>query len=473
MDHKKAVKQLTNEQLFRKLRDEWGYKCGPITVSTRVVYEKKLLNFLNSNKTPKSDSRNGLTPPKKRELASFSDSETEAEPLAPVAVVPRRRSTARRSLPLANVNVPIAHHRKIVTQASPPPTSAATQSSSSSLNWSSFVSSSSNWISLSILIVSIVFFLSLSVFYIYNVYDFKSMASKMRLGAIQAFWYLITIVFIGVITYIILYFTNVFKERANREQKMFYDLLEKVLELLQSPDEPGSMPVLHIRDTLISPLEKKDLSQLKAWARVVTYIEDRESRVQVGHEEIEGETFKTWRWVCPNLDSSLNPSNCTLRTGSIEWQGQAFNERDDASDVNENGDDNSRSSNRKSHSEPFVAPTPFLKVRNMFSDATFKDRNWKSKIVNAIIEKCSLESKNNTHGIYHIFIDDRNAREGLVYVKCADVAAASLAYKALHGWWCQGRLVSVRFLKEDRYNSRFPEAVTKNTPLELVHLPEE
>ena len=290
---------------------------------------------------------------------------------------------------------------------------------------------------------------------------------RIRLGLIRFLWYLLTLSLIGILTYLWFYFMNLRKEQANREQGIFFDLLEKSLELLQSPDEPGSMPVLHIRDTLISPQEKKDHSILKAWSKVVAYIEDKESRVQVSHEEIEGEHFKTWRWVCPNLDTSLN-SGCNLRTGSIEWQGQAFNEREEGSEVGW-----SRSSNKKIASDPFVAPTAFLKVRNMFSEATLKDHQWKAKITNAVLEKCSLESKNSTHGIYHIVIDDRNAREGLVYVKCADVSAASLAYRALHGWWCQGKLVSVRFLKEDRYYQRFPEAADNNVPLQPLQVTDE
>lgn len=785
MDHETLVKQLSDEQLFTKLRDEWGYKCGPITVSTRVVYEKKLLTFLNSPKnaasltpaksnslrSPSSASKatstpNGnpnesssrrmstrtsstpapstsspairsrkslpldsavspspksvrpnirtsrrvtineslnpviegvslsnyssgededeepspaiqpILPPtpsppqqptpatvktrpsilskgsgvsprlsmrpqpnasdvhtvttKRRGLVSFSDSEPESdqELTSSFQVIQRRRTSSRKSA--GNNRQPIVHQ---VIEAE-------------DRNGSS-VASSSNWISLSILIVSIVFFMSLSIFYIYNVYDFKSIANfvslktssdssrirspdmeeelisklnfqscvqaitsegsqslcidneglirpavrvideirqvmekrlisyycdnvtpshgdtedpsiisvehlrrqvmpgfisskdfnsyqtagdfhsssedpnqqkielfhktfdislvliqtnynrfrlgfvldkldgsvthitvdpssypmnwpiycRMRLGLIRTFWYLVTISIIGVITYILFYFMNLRKEQANREQKIFYDLLEKSLELLQSPDEPGHMPVLHIRDTLISPLEKKDHSILKAWSRVVNYIEDRESRVQVGFEEIEGETFKTWRWVCPNLEGSN--SGCTLRTGTIEWQGQAFNEREEGCEA-----DSSKFLSRKSTSEPFVAPTSFLKVRNMFSVKTLEDPQWKAKISNAVLEKCSLEYKDSTHGIYHIHIDDRNAREGLVYVKCADVKTASLAYKALHGWWCQGRLVSVRFLKEDRYYQRFPEAATMNTPLQPLPVDE-
>ena len=93
------------------------------------------------------------------------------------------------------------------------------------------------------------------------------------------------------------------------------------------------------------------------------------------------------------------------------------------------------------------------------------DSSWKVKLRNAIIVKCSMNAPPSGHGICHIFVDERSAHEGLVYIKCRDVAAASLAYEALHGWWCEKMLVVVRFLKPDRYYSRFPDAKRMTTPL--------
>lgn len=41
------IKSLSNDELVQHLMNEYGYKCGPITVSTRSVYEKKLQSFKN------------------------------------------------------------------------------------------------------------------------------------------------------------------------------------------------------------------------------------------------------------------------------------------------------------------------------------------------------------------------------------------------------------------------------------------
>jgi membrane protein Man1 len=269
------------------------------------------------------------------------------------------------------------------------------------------------------------------------------------------------------VTVIIYYLFASRKERKHQEQRLFLELLEKSLELLQSPDEPGSMPVLHIRDTLISPTERKDQNLMKIWAQVVRHIETEESRVKVDMEEIEGETFKTWKWLCSNL-SSESPAGGSLMTGTIEWQGQAFNERDGPA---------KQTSVRTAASDVtdanFTAPTAFLKVRNMFDEETVATANskndsyWKTRIMNAIIEKCAITSGDGHHGVYHLFVDERNAKEGLVYVMCRDQRTATSAYRALHGWWCDKRLVSVRFLKDDRYFYRFPDARNARSELRL------
>lgn len=42
------IKSLPNDELVQRLMNDYGYKCGPITVSTRSVYEKKLQSFINN-----------------------------------------------------------------------------------------------------------------------------------------------------------------------------------------------------------------------------------------------------------------------------------------------------------------------------------------------------------------------------------------------------------------------------------------
>ena len=302
---------------------------------------------------------------------------------------------------------------------------------------------------------------------------------KLRIGLVGALWKVILFVLLAGGVYGVYHVTASRKRQKSYEQHLFLELLEKSLELLQSPDEPGSMPVLHIRDTVLSPTEKKDPILLRVWERVVGHVEKNESRVKVANEEFEGETFKTWKWVCPIIsDSSGN-----FKTGSIEWQGHASVVNPTplrASSTYPSSSSQHNSQSPSSHMDSnFVAPTSFLKVRNMFDEETVasarmrNDSYWKTKIRNAILVKCCMRASVDGHGITHIFVDERFAKEGLVYIKCRDIPYASAAYNSLHGWWCEKKLVSVRFLKPERYYSRFPEARGAMTDLRLDPVDEE
>jgi membrane protein Man1 len=293
---------------------------------------------------------------------------------------------------------------------------------------------------------------------------------KLKFALNNAFWNLVVFASIVAVASGIYFFVDVRKKKEFQEYNIFCELLEKSLELLQSPDEPGSMPVLHIRDTVLSSTEKKDPTMLRVWDKVVRHVENTESRVKVTTEEIEGETFKTWKWVCPIVfDGTGN-----IKTGSIEWKGQAtaFASQRHSFAPRQSIGKSSASSASGVATSTFIAPTNFLKVRNMFDEKTVADARstndylWKTRIRNAILGKVSIDSPNG-HGICHLFVDERFAKEGLVYIKCRDIPSASLAYNALHAWWCQTRMVSVRFLKPERYYSRFPDARHQESDLKI------
>lgn len=87
------------------------------------------------------------------------------------------------------------------------------------------------------------------------------------------------------------------KKRMEREdERNVVILVEKCIELLQSPDEPKPTLVNNIRDTLLTANQRKDNRWKKIWASVVDYIETHEHRVKATLEEFNGEEFKTWKW---------------------------------------------------------------------------------------------------------------------------------------------------------------------------------
>ncbi|PSN58467.1 Inner nuclear membrane protein Man1 [Blattella germanica] len=86
--------------------------------------------------------------------------------------------------------------------------------------------------------------------------------------------------------------------------------------------------------------------------------------------------------------------------------------------------------------------------------------NWPVRIEDAVLEKC--EEQDVT--AMHIYVD-RSNRDGCVYLKCASQEDAGRAYRALHGWWFDSHLVTVKYLRLERYHERFPEAVDATIPL--------
>lgn len=94
-------------------------------------------------------------------------------------------------------------------------------------------------------------------------------------------------------------------------------------------------------------------------------------------------------------------------------------------------------------------------------------KGWKAKICNAILEKAGqLSRSEKDHGIVHLEAEE-TSNEGLVYLKCATLESATNAYRALHGWWCEKKLVSVKFLKDERYYQHYPAARACTTSLKM------
>uniref|UniRef100_A0A6G1S475 Inner nuclear membrane protein Man1 n=1 Tax=Aceria tosichella TaxID=561515 RepID=A0A6G1S475_9ACAR len=89
-----------------------------------------------------------------------------------------------------------------------------------------------------------------------------------------------------------------YRLRRHEENQKVCELVSEALELLQSPDNPkGLMPILHIRDTLLTPAERKTKKTNMLWQKAVKFIEEHESRVKVELVNIDGEDFRAWKWI--------------------------------------------------------------------------------------------------------------------------------------------------------------------------------
>ncbi|XP_023265531.1 inner nuclear membrane protein Man1 [Seriola lalandi dorsalis] len=216
------------------------------------------------------------------------------------------------------------------------------------------------------------------------------------------------------------------------------DVLRSHTEACQeNQDLQPYMPIPHVRDSLVLPQDRKKMK--KIWERAVSFLSADESRIRTENQRIGGADFLVWRWIQPSFScdkTSLMPSKV--------WQGKAFP--------------------LDRRNSPPNSLTPCLKIRNMFDPVMEVGENWDLAIQQAILEKCS-----DNDGIVHITVD-KNSREGCVYVKCLSAEHSGKAFKALHGSWFDGKLVTVKYLRLDRYHQRFPQAQGCNTPLKASSL---
>ncbi|XP_066283527.1 inner nuclear membrane protein Man1-like isoform X1 [Branchiostoma lanceolatum] len=259
--------------------------------------------------------------------------------------------------------------------------------------------------------------------------------------------------------------------RQEEDNRLMYNMIERILDALKkhaeacrhNTDLQPYLAIPHVRDMLIPPQERKKLGQV--WDRAVKFLSANESRIRVESQQISGEPFTVWRWInvdTPNnrlyppinelSQNHTNPEHEAAsglpqfllgapRTGRVKaWQGEAF---DVDSSVN---------------SRPY-SPTPCLKIRNMFDPDIETGEDWHVHIQDAILEKCG-----DNNGIVHIAVD-KSSREGCVYLKCNSHDAAGKAFRALHGSWFDGKLVTVKYLWLDRYHQRFPDALHAAGPL--------
>ncbi|CAH1785017.1 unnamed protein product [Owenia fusiformis] len=222
--------------------------------------------------------------------------------------------------------------------------------------------------------------------------------------------------------------------RQENELREVYSMIDRIMDVLkqhhdasQANKELGLEPtlaILHVRDMLISHKERRHMQPI--WDKAVAFLAENESRVRVETQMISGEEYEVWRWLQAYTNGSKN----------YKWQGPAFG------------------SNSESGANPLSYNlTPCLKIRNMFDASIEYEDNWHIRIQDAILDKC----EQNKCDIVHIAVD-KTSKEGCVYLKCRTAESAGNAYKLLHGWWFDGNLVTVKYLREERYHERFPDA---------------
>lgn len=208
------------------------------------------------------------------------------------------------------------------------------------------------------------------------------------------------------------------KTRKDIVNNMIAEITNSVIE--HATTEEGIVVVNHLRDKLIPPTKRKELEW--AWIEAIRFIEEHESRIQFEVGNRNGEDVRIMRWIDTASTSSAPGENRSVKT----WQGPAFDKSNKIKDP----------------------PTPCLKIRQMFDKYDANEPNLKQIITDAILAKAG-------HGcrIYDIQLEKNTC---CVYVRCASNADAGQVHDQINGWWFDSRLVSIKFLRLERYLARFP-----------------
>ncbi|XP_071810292.1 inner nuclear membrane protein Man1-like isoform X2 [Asterias amurensis] len=273
---------------------------------------------------------------------------------------------------------------------------------------------------------------------------------RVQRSAVLVVFRLVVFALVVLVLWLVYKYTMYRIKRDRDEKQRMLELVDEINEMLRSHQmaynkDKSLSPYLalpHVRDTLIPLKHRREKQRL--WDKAVLFINTHESRVRMETQQIAGEEFLVWRWILPSpVVASFTPmTELELNPNRVKvWQGTAFDNLDTAIKT------------------PRYTPTPCLKIRNMFDPTLEADGDWHVTIEDAILERCA-----DNEGIVHVAVD-RTSREGCVYVKCATPDSAGRAYRALQGSWFDGKLVTVKYLRLDRYHQRFPYAVNYNAPL--------
>lgn len=258
---------------------------------------------------------------------------------------------------------------------------------------------------------------------------------------------------------------HVKEKRKAQVNQIMNEIIRLLMEKTVMDKENAFLVVNHLRDKIIEPNRKSELAW--AWQEAISYLEENDSRVHFGFENINGEDFKVIRWIDDVKNISPNISN-----NNNSHQQSSFSSTTVASGATATRFNSLRYS---TNNQPFDArlkrwmcpafdksnkisdpPTNCLKIRNMFEKYETNSPNLQTIIQDTILHKvCEKGCK-----IYDIQLDLKTC---CTYVKCQTAKDAGIVHEEINGWWLingdDNRLVVVKFLKQDKYHQRFPSSV--------------
>lgn len=277
---------------------------------------------------------------------------------------------------------------------------------------------------------------------------------------------------IGLLTYglvfVIQFIRSHLQTRRERFNNMIEDIKNVLMEKAYDPDtactDAASVVVNHLRDKFIPPNERNKMESV--WDSAIKYLEQNESRIQFSVATRNGEDYRVMRWVdttTPTQQNSIGFTNNNLSNTNLS--GNACDSTT-ANPLNLQRSSTSTIGNIKKWQSPAFdktnkikdPPTECLKIRQMFEKYEVNNPNLKQIITDAILEKVG----HTTCKIYDVQLDKQTC---CVYVRCATAKDAGIIHDEVNGWWFDSRLVSIKFLRLDRYLTRFPSSAVGTTCL--------
>uniref|UniRef100_A0A1I8BT22 LEM domain-containing protein n=1 Tax=Meloidogyne hapla TaxID=6305 RepID=A0A1I8BT22_MELHA len=202
------------------------------------------------------------------------------------------------------------------------------------------------------------------------------------------------------------------KLRKIEQKQTLIQLVERITDIIYESGFSG-VAEPHVRDMLMPPTKRSN-EDYKLWLEAARFINNEDSRVRTEIRLINGTECNVWIWI---------------GAGKQRWQGTAVAEGSPSSRV------------------PDVALSCCLKLRGLnFSD----NRTERDCLRKELLEKMSVVPK-------HIdFVNNTISRESVVYLMLKDLNDAKKAFSALHSQWFDGNLITVKYIRDDRYAERFP-----------------
>lgn len=274
------------------------------------------------------------------------------------------------------------------------------------------------------------------------------------------------------------------QQKVARQQQM-NRLLSQILQIVMDqaagfPNnaEAAAVVVNHLRDKIIEPAQRtKQMEGM--WREAIAFLEHNESRVQFEVGTRNGEECKLVRWV----DTIQSPAASPNHRSPQQQQQQPLPGASPGSGLLANGAAPKVSNNpaavvvvpslynsgqlskvgetmltaKKWQSPAFdksnkitAPPTPCLKIRQMFDKYEAANPNLRTIISDAILEKVGPSCR-----VHDILLEPQAC---CVYVRCATAKDAGIVHDEINGWWFDNRLVSIKFLRLERFMDRFPES---------------